>query len=94
LKKQKKKTLPPEPAVRPVRSRTLSEVPTLKICCARRTAERTGYKVFADPDIVPKSMSTPEDHPDTDEAAAKRFPDRPPTPSRGVGHDPLPEPGG
>ena len=48
-----------------------------EICCARRTTESTGYKLVADPDTVPKSMSTPEDHPDTDEAAAKRFPDRP-----------------
>jgi hypothetical protein len=29
-----------------------------------------------DPDTVPKSMSTPEDHPETDEAAAKRLPNR------------------
>jgi hypothetical protein len=33
--------------------------------------------VVADPDTVPKSISTPEGHPETDEAAAKRFPDRP-----------------
>jgi hypothetical protein len=32
--------------------------------------------MVADPDTVPKSMSTPEDHPETDEAAAKRLPDR------------------
>jgi hypothetical protein len=51
LLKKQKKTLPPEPAV-PVRSRTLSEVPALKICCARRTTERTGYKALADPDTV------------------------------------------
>ena len=49
--------------------------------------------MVADPDTAPKSMSTPEDHPETDEAAAKRFPARPLTPSRGVGHEPLPEPG-
>jgi hypothetical protein len=32
--------------------------------------------VVADPDAVPKSISTPEDHPETDEAAAKRLPNR------------------
>jgi hypothetical protein len=32
--------------------------------------------VVADPDAVPKSMSTPEGRPETDEAAVKRFPDR------------------
>jgi hypothetical protein len=50
--------------------------------------------VVADPDAVPKSMPTPEDHPETDEAAAKRFPDRARAqPRRGVSHEPLPEPG-
>ena len=32
--------------------------------------------MVTDPDTVPKSMSTPEDLPEIDEAAAKRLPNR------------------
>jgi hypothetical protein len=75
LLKKQKKTLPPEPAV-PVRSRTLNEVPTLKIRCVRRA---TGSAfIECDPDIATGiNIRRPEgNNPESDEAATKRLPDR------------------
>ena len=60
-----------------------------EICCARRTTEIAGYKAVVDPDAVPKSISTPEDHPETDEAACQEV-----SGSLRLAHtNPLPEPG-
>jgi hypothetical protein len=67
----------PEPAV-PVRSRTLNEVPTLKIRCARR-ATGSAFIECGPPDIATPGINIrrPEgNNPESDEAATKRLPDR------------------